>query len=157
SVVLGDGRFVGLVPVGRGRTYAFFGQVSPHQFKDPVQGRLSRLRERFCHFGSAVPAFLAALHCDEQLRFDAIEWVEADCWTSGRVVLVGDAAHASPPHMGQGAAMALEDAVVLAECLSCTSVSQALGTYVARRQPRTTWVQQQSLSALAAWLLPAAV
>jgi 2-polyprenyl-6-methoxyphenol hydroxylase-like FAD-dependent oxidoreductase len=39
------------------------------------------------------------------------------CWHKGRVVLIGDAAHAVGPHAGQGASMAIEDALVLAACL----------------------------------------
>lgn len=42
----------------------------------------------------SVPDFLAALERDEQLRYDAIEWVDADRWHTGRVLLIGDAAHA---------------------------------------------------------------
>ena len=64
---------------------------------------------------------------------------------NGRVVLVGDAAHATSPNMAQGAAMAFEDAAVLAECLADqASVKRALGTYVTRRLPRIRWVREQS-------------
>ncbi|PYO58099.1 MAG: hypothetical protein DMD83_05850 [Candidatus Rokuibacteriota bacterium] len=49
---------------------------------------------------------------DEQLHFGAIEWVDVDEWHRGRVVLIGDAAHAGPPHMGEGGCMAMEDALV---------------------------------------------
>jgi FAD-dependent urate hydroxylase len=41
--------------------------------------------------------------------------VDLGRWQQGRVVLIGDAAHAAPPHMGEGGSMAMEDAVVLAE------------------------------------------
>lgn len=84
----------------------------------------------------------STLERDEQLRYDASEWVDVDRWHTGRLLLIGDAAHASPPHMGQGGCMAMED---------------ALDAYVTRRRPRTDWVQEQSRAALAAWLLPPAV
>lgn len=74
-----------------------------------------------------------------------------------RLVLVGDAAHAATPHMGQGGAMALEDAIALAEALrSRPSVETALAHYSARRRPGVEWVQQQSRVAAGAWVLPAA-
>jgi 2-polyprenyl-6-methoxyphenol hydroxylase-like FAD-dependent oxidoreductase len=63
-------------------------------------------------------------------------------------VLIGDAAHASSPMMGQGGCMAMEDAYVLAECLSASkNLPKAFADYVARRQPRVKWVQQESAAA----------
>ena len=57
----------------------------------------------------------------------------------------GDAAHATSPNMAQGAAMAFEDAAVLAECLADqASVKRALETYTSRRLPRIRWVREQS-------------
>jgi 2-polyprenyl-6-methoxyphenol hydroxylase-like FAD-dependent oxidoreductase len=155
TVVMGEGRFFGLVPMGGGRTYGFGGLDAPEPVDDPMEGRLDRMRRRFANLGGAVPSFLAALQKDEDVRYDVIEWVDAERWHDGRVVLIGDAAHASPPHMGQGGAMAMEDAVVLAEVLGAAeSVEGALAAFVARRRPRTDWVQEQSRAALAAWLLP---
>jgi len=93
-----------------------------------------------------------------QLHFGAIEWVELDEWYRGRVVLIGDAAHAGPPHMGEGGCMAMEDALVLADVLHQEdSVESALEAYVRRRRPRADWVQAQSRAAAQAWVLPPAV
>jgi Putative F0F1-ATPase subunit Ca2+/Mg2+ transporter/FAD binding domain len=58
-------------------------------------------------------------------------------WHCGRVVLIGDAAHASSPIMGQGGCMAMEDACVLAESLRRdATLAKAIDSYVARRRPR---------------------
>jgi 2-polyprenyl-6-methoxyphenol hydroxylase-like FAD-dependent oxidoreductase len=158
SVVMGDGCFFGLLPMGRGRTYGFGGLDAPEAFDDPLEGRLERFRRLFGSLGGPVPEYLAALECDEQLRYDAIEWVDLDRWHTGRVLLIGDAAHAGPPHMGQGGCMAMEDALVLSQCLrAADTLANALDEYVRRRRPRTDWVQEQSRAALAAWLLPPAV
>jgi 2-polyprenyl-6-methoxyphenol hydroxylase-like FAD-dependent oxidoreductase len=154
-VVMGDGCFFGLVPVGSGRTYGFGGLDASDPFEDPLEGRVERVRQRFAQLGGAVPEYLGALECDEQLRFDVIEWVDLDHWHTGRVVLIGDAAHAGPPHMGQGGCMAMEDALVLSECLhTADTVEIALDAYATRRRSRTDWVQEQSRAALQFWLLP---
>jgi 2-polyprenyl-6-methoxyphenol hydroxylase-like FAD-dependent oxidoreductase len=156
-VLMGEGCFFGLAPMGEGYTYGF-GAIGGARFNDPLAGRLERFRRRFAGFGAPVPAYLAALQSDEQLHFGPIEWVEVDEWYRGRVVLIGDAAHAGPPHMGEGGCMAMEDALVLADVL-CTAdrLETALETYVRRRRPRAGWVQEQSRAAAQAWVLPPAV
>ncbi|WP_330276178.1 FAD-dependent oxidoreductase [Lentzea sp. NBC_00516] len=75
-------------------------------------------------------------------------------WHRGRVVLVGDAAHACPPTLAQGAAMSLEDALVLAELLSTTDTwDDALLTgYRDRRYPRVREVVDASVQ-IGQWLL----
>jgi 2-polyprenyl-6-methoxyphenol hydroxylase-like FAD-dependent oxidoreductase len=91
---------------------------------------------------------LAALDYDEQVHCSTVEWVTQEAWHRGRIVLIGDAAHASSPMMGQGGGMAVEDAFVLAVCLrSVNTVESALDQYVTRRKPRVRWVQQESLAA----------
>ena len=68
-----------------------------------------------------------------------------DSWTHGPMLLIGDAAHATSPNMAQGAAMALEDALVLAESLDAAdSIPQALAAHERRRRPRTAWVLRQT-------------
>jgi len=154
--LLGDGCFFGLCPVGDGHTYGF-GNVAGPRFRDEAVGRLARLRERFAHFGPVVEEYLAALESDDRIHCSAIEWVEQECWRSGRVVLIGDAAHASSPMMGQGGSLAVEDAWVLAEALhSSDSVERALDAYVVRREPRVRWVRQESQAADESLRLPVA-
>jgi 2-polyprenyl-6-methoxyphenol hydroxylase-like FAD-dependent oxidoreductase len=156
-VLLGDGCFFGIVPMGDGWSYGF-GAVDASRFQDPPAGRLERLRSRFGGFGEPVPTYLAALEDDEQLHAGPIEWVEPDAWYRGRVVLVGDAVHAGPPHMGEGGCMAVEDALVLAEVLgTADTIESALESYVRRRRPRVEWVQEQSRAAAQAWVLPPSV
>jgi 2-polyprenyl-6-methoxyphenol hydroxylase-like FAD-dependent oxidoreductase len=156
-LLLGEGCFFGLVPMGDGHTYAFGGVGGP-RFDDPLQGRLERVRKRFAAFGGPVQEYLTLLSCDEKLHCGPIEWVKLDRWHSGRVVLIGDAAHAGPPTMAEGGCMAMEDACVLAEVLRCAdTVGSALDTYVARRRQRADWVQQQSRAVVETLLLPPAI
>ncbi len=70
-------------------------------------------------------------------------------WTQGRITLLGDAAHAMVPYLAQGACQAIEDAWVLAVCLSrcgASAVPAALQEYEARRRPRTTRIQSAARS-----------
>ncbi|WP_168789564.1 alpha/beta hydrolase fold domain-containing protein [Paraburkholderia aromaticivorans] len=65
-------------------------------------------------------------------------------WSTGRIALLGDAAHAMVPYLAQGACQAIEDAWVLASCLNDhgpAGVQDALLEYERRRQPRTTRIQ----------------
>jgi 2-polyprenyl-6-methoxyphenol hydroxylase-like FAD-dependent oxidoreductase len=62
----------------------------------------------------------------------------------GRMVLVGDAAHAMSPSMAQGVGLSVEDALVLTEMLSSFPVHKALAAYEQRRAPRIAWVRAQS-------------
>ena len=65
-------------------------------------------------------------------------------WHQGRVLLMGDAAHASTPFMGQGGAMAVQDAVVLARLLSRLPIDDALVEFGGLRAPLCQWVQEVS-------------
>jgi 2-polyprenyl-6-methoxyphenol hydroxylase-like FAD-dependent oxidoreductase len=142
---LGDGCLFGFMAIGRGRTYGF-NYVITQRFRDPLEGRLERLRHRLRNFGPRVQEYLDALERDDQVICSTMMWMEIKEWHAGRVVLVGDAAHASSPMMGQGGCMAMEDAGVLAEELrSAATVEDALASYVRRRKPRVEWVQRQSI------------
>ena len=78
-------------------------------------------------------------------------------WTRGRVTLLGDAAHQLAPHHGQGAGQSIEDAVVLAACLSESgsgTLAGALERYERLRRGRTRKVQYASISAADVLHLP---
>ncbi len=110
------------------------------------------------HLGVSYREYLGSLERDEQVHCSAMEWVDVDEWYIGRVVLIGDAAHASSPLMGQGGCMAMEDAWVLAEVLrSAPTVESALSNYVRRRKPRVKWVQQQSIAVAESFRMPPAI
>lgn len=152
--LLGQRSFFGLCPTGDGRTYGF-GNLSGPRLHDPVSGRLARLRERFAHFDEIVAAFLSAVACDEDVHCSPIEWLDEPVWRRGRVVLIGDAAHAGLPAMGQGACMAMEDSWVLAELLAeADDVDAALDAFVARREDRVGWVRRESFAVAQSLGLP---
>lgn len=155
--LLGEGCFFGLCPVADGRTYGF-GNITGPRTHEPLVGRLDRLRGHFGGFAEIVQDFLRALTADEQIHCGPIDWVAPHRWHVGRVILIGDAAHASSPMMGQGGCMAMEDAWVLADKLaSCGSLTEALASFVGQRLPRVRWVHQESIAAAASFRLPSNV
>jgi 2-polyprenyl-6-methoxyphenol hydroxylase-like FAD-dependent oxidoreductase len=138
----GRGRRFGLVPISDAELYCFSTANAP---AGGPAGSAGEFRARFAEFGGFVPEVLAQVQRDEQLLWNDLEEVRQAPWWRGPVVLVGDAAHASTPNMGQGAAMALEDTAVLAELLACKQpLASTLAAWEARRRPRALWVQSQS-------------
>lgn len=141
----GRGRRLGLVPIGRGRLYGFATLNAPEGMADPICGRAARLRERFANFGGPARPALEQLTQDDAVIHTDLREVVVPRWVSGRVALLGDAAHAMTPNLGQGAGMSIEDAAVLAEVLGPASdVRGALGTYETRRRKRVGRIQAQS-------------
>ncbi|WP_329111124.1 FAD-dependent monooxygenase [Micromonospora sp. NBC_01699] len=134
TVLLGHHCAFVVVPMGAGRLHCYADETCADLPDDPI----ARLRERFAEYGGPVPAVLDAIR---SVRVGLSDEVELGRWSRGRVVLVGDAAHATAPTLAQGAAMALEDALVLARALvAADTVGEALDRYESRRRPRTKWV-----------------
>ncbi|MCJ2130758.1 FAD-dependent monooxygenase [Methylobacterium sp. E-045] len=133
-----DGLFL-LIPVDRGEVY---GWVSVG--KAAGQGRdLAASRAAFASFPRLVRDILdSVLAQPGALHHSPLEEVRIPSWTRDRVVLVGDAAHATAPVWAQGAALALEDALVLSALLAERTDWGTVGTdYDALRRPRVTHVQ----------------
>lgn len=116
---------------------------------DPAQAH-EQLRERLAGFAGPVAEALRHVDDPSAVVYSRISQVTVEePWHVGRVVLAGDAAHASTPHLAQGAAMAVEDALVLALSLEGTDdVAEALDAWEARRRPRAMWVQNMSRAVL---------
>jgi 2-polyprenyl-6-methoxyphenol hydroxylase-like FAD-dependent oxidoreductase len=116
------------------------------------------LREHFAGFGEPVRQYLAAVPRDSDIHCSPVEWLPGATWSAGRVVLIGDAAHAMSPMMGQGGCMAIEDALVLADELRRTpDMPAAVAAFGARRRPRVDWVREQSQALTELVRLPARV
>ncbi|NSC20759.1 FAD-dependent oxidoreductase [Streptomyces albus subsp. chlorinus] len=100
---------------------------------------LGEMRRRFGGWHDPIPRLLEATRPEDVLHHDITELATPlPRFAVGRVALLGDAAHAMPPHLGQGACQALEDAVVLAAALADSpDVPSALARYDAERRPRT--------------------
>jgi len=89
---------------------------------------------------------------DSRVSHTRIEWLLVeDPWFRGRAIVIGDAAHACPPLIAQGAAMCAEDAVVLAELVTGQAPpAQTLPAFMARRWPRVEIVVRNSMK-LVSW------
>jgi FAD-dependent urate hydroxylase len=145
TVMLGRDVTFLAVPIGRGRVYCYCdapASSAPRPRGDDVTGQLAEL---LTGFAAPVPALLDTLGPDGAVHVSPIEEVTLNRWSRGSVLLIGDAAHAMSPNMAEGAAMALEDGLVLAECLaSGRGIAQTVATFQARRHPRTQWVIAQT-------------
>ncbi|MFI8966110.1 FAD-dependent monooxygenase [Streptomyces sp. NPDC053493] len=126
---------------GRAEWHAVLNAPAGVRHADP----LAVLRRRFAHWHAPIPELLAATRPEAVLHHDVGELATPlPSFVSGRVVLLGDAAHAMTPNLGQGACQALEDAVVLAAELEGAAdgggIDTALARYDGVRRPRTTAV-----------------
>ncbi|MFB8077287.1 FAD-dependent monooxygenase [Streptomyces sp. NPDC056013] len=122
-------------PDGTAEWHAVLTLPAGTRFPDP----LAELRRRFRTWHDPIPALLDATRPEAVLHHDVNELrTPLPSYTAGRIVLLGDAAHAMTPHLGQGACQALEDAVVLTAALGTEStVEAALARYDAERRPRS--------------------
>ena len=102
------------------------------------------LASTFADFATPVPAAVAAaLEHPAELHYSPVAEVRCERWALGRLILIGDAAHAMGPVWAQGAALALEDAVVLADLVGASGTWVSVGeAYEQRRRPRVAQVQQ---------------
>jgi 2-polyprenyl-6-methoxyphenol hydroxylase-like FAD-dependent oxidoreductase len=138
------GRF-GLVDIGRGRTYWFATKNAPEREPDDPQGRKAEILRRFSGWHEPIAEVAQATDEGVILRNDVYYLEPLPRWSAGRLVLVGDAAHATTPGVGQGAAQAIEDAVVLADQLAHSpELGGALAKYEASRRPRAEAVLKMS-------------
>lgn len=146
---LGPRRHFLTYPVARGRLMnlvafvPYEGRWAEESWTAP--GEVAQLADQFRGWHPSVVCIVEAL--DATSRWALYDRESLSTWTSGRVTLLGDAAHAMLPHQGQGAGQSIEDAVVLARCLASArpdSVPQWLQLYERIRKPRTESVQQAS-------------
>ncbi|ADD42677.1 FAD-dependent monooxygenase [Stackebrandtia nassauensis] len=112
------------------------------------------LREAFGGHGWELPHLLAALPEAPELYFDHLAQIHMDTWTSGRTVLLGDAAYCPSPASGQGTGMALVGAHVLAHALAAEPDHRAGFAVYERRMRHFVDINQKLGRDVAAKLVP---
>ncbi len=159
TLQMSTNRYVALMPLGEELLYVAAQLHTPDPPEPIPQSEWhARLMEEFQDFEG--PAREAFLQLGDGLHFGGAQEIDRDEWRCGRVVLVGDAAHACSPVLTQGGSLALEDAIVLAEEIANAglgrsntvapgdpaSIDAALSAFVRRREPRARWIRERTQS-----------
>ena len=145
----GSGRRMGLVPLAECELYIFATlNVSPAEYANRTTDRPPDfLRSAFAGF-SPLARSMWGRAIEGALLHNDLEEIKNPVWGKGRVLLIGDAAHAMTPNLGQGAAMGIEDAVVLAETFGEIREGMPPGMAAVRlrerREKRVTWIAGKS-------------
>lgn len=141
----GRGLRFGIAPLSRERVYWFASRNASENATETSEGRREELLAMFKYWHPAITTLIEATPVEEILHNDIYDLKPLSHWSEGRVVLLGDAAHAMTPNMGQGACQALEDAFVLAQALWHTqSIAEALHVYQQKRLARANMVITRS-------------
>jgi 2-polyprenyl-6-methoxyphenol hydroxylase-like FAD-dependent oxidoreductase len=142
----------GYTPISGDLCYAFLLEENLDRSYVGEHSNGAVLKEHGQGYGGIWGQVRDSLADDAMVNYQWIETVRLeDPWYRGRSIVIGDAAHACPPLIAQGASMCAEDAVVLAELLtSGDPVEKALRDFMDRRLPRVTMVLDNSLQ-LAEW------
>ena len=136
----------GYIPLSATTMYMFVVTPDPPGVTHRREDFVSILRSRMAPFGALPGEVRDALEPTDDIVFSPISDVLLPLpWFSGRIGILGDAAHACAPHLTQGAGMALEDGIVLAETLAGGgSLEDRLRAFEERRFPRARLVQDVS-------------
>ena len=145
-IFFGNGKKAGLIPLTGDTMYFWVVVNQPVNERMPQARFLELARKAFSGFGGIVKGVADTIDDPERIVYSPIEEVVLPLpWSKGRVVLMGDAAHASGPHLGQGAGMAIEDAIVAAELFdNADTLPEAIAEYERRRYPRAKFIQEQT-------------
>jgi 2-polyprenyl-6-methoxyphenol hydroxylase-like FAD-dependent oxidoreductase len=155
----GRGLRFGQLPLSGDRVYWFATRSEPADGRAP-NGEKAYLRQLFTNWHAPIPELITATDETALLRNDIYDRDPLRWWGTGHTTLLGDAAHPMTPNMGQGACQAMEDAVVLRNCLQAEgSIEPALRHYEQQRIARTTKFVMQSrrIGQVGQWQQPLAV
>lgn len=136
----------GLIPISRDEMYLFLVTQEPGNPRHDPAAFHALLMERLAEYGGLVGRLRDGLHADAAIIYSPLSETLLDGdWHKGRIVVAGDAAHLSAPHLTQGAAMALEDAALLVETIDRdVPLDASLSEFARRRVPRVALVQKVS-------------
>lgn len=143
---MGPETSVGIIPISDSALYIGGVSKEPGNPWFEQSSLLDLMKERFSMFAGTAREMINRIENPDQIVYTPIKEIHmARPWYKGRVVIVGDAAHASTPFWAQGASMAIEDVVVLAELLEQDDdFSTMLRAWEERRYDRCAFVQDGS-------------
>ncbi|MGO9935794.1 MAG: FAD-dependent monooxygenase [Steroidobacteraceae bacterium] len=117
---------IGLVPLSKTQMYMYATTPEPGNPRYAKVGLAATMRTKLAAAPQILAPLVGQITDDDAVVYKPLEWVFlTGDWHKGRVVLMGDAVHATTPHLGQGAGMAIEDSLVLAEELCLPSFPQS--------------------------------
>lgn len=108
----------GMVPLTPNQVYFYATICSPAGGKDDIVAVKKKLVQQFSEFGEVATNLLEAADPQKIIRTDIYDFTPIKKWYNGRIALIGDAAHATTPNLGQGGCQAIEDAYVIAKSLT---------------------------------------
>jgi FAD-dependent urate hydroxylase len=143
---LGEGKRCGILPLAGNRLYFGFASAMGKGAPVPEGGRRRQLRELFGAWPAPIPALIERFDEGELKYLEIHDLPPLARWSQGRLTLLGDAAHATAPTLGQGGCQAMEDAILLARCLGSTTlgVADGLARYEAKRKERAEMIVARS-------------
>jgi FAD-dependent urate hydroxylase len=138
-IYVGDAKRASMMPVGGDRFYFFFGAPMPKGTRVEPGDRQAELGQIFANWPQPVQRLIKTLDPWTTNRLEIHDIDPPERLTRGRAVLLGDAAHATTPTLGQGGCQAIEDVAVLTRYLVTTNISvpDALQRYESERKERT--------------------
>lgn len=147
GIYFGGKSKAGLVPLSESLMYLLLVTAEPGNPRMPPDQLHALLRERLAEYGGIVGALRDQISDPAAVVYRPMEVVMLPTpWHQGRVLLIGDAAHSSTPHLSEGAAMAIEDGVLLARMLGETGeLESILREFEQRRLPRVKLVHDQGM------------
>jgi len=147
TMYLGQHCKAGVNPVSHDEMYLFFLDKRPQKDYIAPEEWPAILREELAEFSGLIGEIRDGITAQSRIVYRPLEALLVPApWHKGRVVLIGDAVHATTPHLASGAGIAVEDAVVLAEELDRASdVEAALVAFTARRWERARLVVENSV------------
>ncbi len=139
---------IGLVPISEELMYMYVTTPEPDKPFYPADGIAQVMREKLAKAPPQIQELAEKITDDEGVVYRPLEQMMLyGDWHAGRVVLLGDTVHATTPHLGQGAGMAIEDSLVLADEISRHDTPEdAFKAYRDRRFERCKYIVEKSLA-----------
>ncbi|OSQ43766.1 FAD-dependent monooxygenase [Thalassospira alkalitolerans] len=142
--IVGHGQVILVMPIGDNRFYIY---ASTFDSAEKIRNLpTNQLANHFAGFDGPVRDMLKTLAPDSKVHEGRLQQMLMPEWVTGRIALIGDAAHGTLPTMAQGATQSIKDGIALADALRGNpDIATALANWQQSRQPEAHWVQQQSL------------